>query len=76
MASDILAMQANIVPVGLDQKQHIEITRDLGERFNKTLKDYEVKHRKTIDSNYIILANKLKDTDIEIRSICVSIELN
>lgn len=35
MAADILLYDANIVPVGKDQKQHIEITRDIGERFNK-----------------------------------------
>ena len=34
MASDILAMQANVVPVGLDQKQHIEIARDIANAFN------------------------------------------
>lgn len=35
MAADILLYDASIVPVGTDQKQHIEITRDLGDRFNK-----------------------------------------
>lgn len=35
MAADILLYDAEIVPVGSDQKQHIEITRDLGIRFNK-----------------------------------------
>lgn len=35
MAADILLYDAEIVPVGADQKQHIEMTRDLGERFNK-----------------------------------------
>lgn len=35
MAADILMYDAEIVPVGKDQQQHIEITRDLGERFNK-----------------------------------------
>lgn len=35
MAADILLYDASIVPVGADQRQHIEITRDLGERFNK-----------------------------------------
>ena len=35
MAADILLYDAKIVPVGKDQKQHIEKTRDLGERFNK-----------------------------------------
>ncbi|WP_375384679.1 tryptophan--tRNA ligase [uncultured Microbacterium sp.] len=34
MASDILLYQTDIVPVGEDQKQHIELTRDLAERFN------------------------------------------
>jgi tryptophanyl-tRNA synthetase len=36
MAADILLYQADLVPVGEDQKQHIEITRDLAERMNKT----------------------------------------
>ena len=34
MASDILLYQANQVPVGEDQKQHLEITRDIAQRFN------------------------------------------
>lgn len=34
MAADILLYQTDIVPVGDDQKQHIELTRDLAERFN------------------------------------------
>ena len=34
MAADILAVQSNIVPVGRDQKQHVEVTRDLAIRFN------------------------------------------
>ncbi len=34
MAADILIMQSNIVPVGKDQKQHVEITRDLAIKFN------------------------------------------
>jgi tryptophanyl-tRNA synthetase len=35
MAADILLYNTDIVPVGEDQKQHIELTRDLAERFNK-----------------------------------------
>jgi len=35
MAADILLYSTDIVPVGEDQKQHIELTRDLAERFNK-----------------------------------------
>ena len=35
MAADILAMQANVVPVGRDQKQHVEVTRDIAIKFNR-----------------------------------------
>jgi len=35
MASDILLYQTNLVPVGKDQKQHLELSRDLAERFNR-----------------------------------------
>lgn len=35
MVADILLYSANLVPVGEDQKQHLELTRDLAERFNK-----------------------------------------
>lgn len=34
MAADILLYQTNLVPVGEDQKQHLELTRDLAQRFN------------------------------------------
>ena len=34
MAADILIYQADYVPVGADQKQHLELTRDIAERFN------------------------------------------
>ncbi|HPF99955.1 MAG TPA: tryptophan--tRNA ligase [Kiritimatiellia bacterium] len=34
MAADILIMQSNLVPVGRDQKQHVEVTRDLAIKFN------------------------------------------
>jgi len=34
MAADILLYQTNLVPIGADQKQHLEITRDIAERFN------------------------------------------
>ncbi|WP_440714079.1 tryptophan--tRNA ligase [Gordonia sp. FQ] len=35
MAADILAFQVDDVPVGEDQRQHLELTRDLAQRFNK-----------------------------------------
>merc|ERR1719201_1808828 len=34
MAADILLYQANLVPVGEDQRQHLELTRDIARRFN------------------------------------------
>lgn len=39
MAADILLYGTDYVPVGEDQKQHIELTRDLAERFNKRYND-------------------------------------
>jgi tryptophanyl-tRNA synthetase len=35
MAADILLYQADLVPVGQDQKQHLELTRDIATRFNR-----------------------------------------
>ena len=39
MAADILLFQTDVVPVGIDQKQHLEITRDIAERFNSIYGD-------------------------------------
>lgn len=39
MASDILTYQTNVVPVGEDQRQHLELTRDLAMRFNSRFGD-------------------------------------
>ena len=39
MAADILLYQADVVPVGVDQKQHLELTRDIAERFNSIYGD-------------------------------------
>lgn len=39
MAADILLYQADVVPVGKDQMQHLEITRDIAERFNNIYGD-------------------------------------
>ena len=50
MAADILLYNTDVVPVGDDQKQHVELTRDLAKRFNhqfgETLKVPEVKIKK------------------------------
>ncbi|WP_067730708.1 tryptophan--tRNA ligase [Oceanobacillus damuensis] len=39
MAADILLYNSNVVPVGDDQKQHLELTRDLAQRFNNRFND-------------------------------------
>ncbi|MFA1818952.1 tryptophan--tRNA ligase [Virgibacillus oceani] len=39
MAADILLYQTDLVPVGEDQKQHLELTRDLAQRFNNRFND-------------------------------------
>ena len=39
MAADILLYQADLVPVGEDQKQHVELTRDIAQRFNGVYSD-------------------------------------
>ena len=39
MAADILLYQADVVPVGIDQMQHLELTRNVAERFNNIYGD-------------------------------------
>ncbi|MBU9744468.1 tryptophan--tRNA ligase [Lachnospiraceae bacterium ASD3451] len=39
MAADILLFQSDVVPVGIDQMQHLEITRDIAQRFNNIYGD-------------------------------------
>ncbi len=56
-AADILLYQANKVPVGEDQRQHIELTRDLGQRFNSRFGETF-----TIPEGYILKAGaKIND---------------
>ena len=38
MAADILLYKATHVPVGADQKQHLELSRDIAQKFNNDLK--------------------------------------
>ncbi len=40
MAADILAYNADLVPVGVDQKQHLELTRNIAQRFNQRYGDF------------------------------------
>jgi tryptophanyl-tRNA synthetase len=51
MAADILVMQADVVPVGKDQVQHVEYARDIAERFNTIYGDrYSIKLPRNITS--------------------------
>jgi len=51
MAADILMYDANIVPVGKDQIQHLEITRDIAEKFNNTYGETFVLPEAKVDTN-------------------------
>ncbi|MCB9170470.1 MAG: tryptophan--tRNA ligase [Flavobacteriales bacterium] len=55
MAADILLYDANVVPVGKDQKQHIEFTRDVAERFNHLMGDTFVVPDARIDEQVMIV---------------------
>ena len=51
MAADILLYQTDVVPVGDDQKQHVELTRDLAERFNSRFGETFVVPRPVIQND-------------------------
>ncbi|VAY87605.1 Tryptophanyl-tRNA synthetase [hydrothermal vent metagenome] len=51
MAADILLYDSNIVPVGKDQIQHVEITRDIAKTFNNTYGDILTIPKLQIDTN-------------------------
>ncbi len=51
MAADILLYDAEIVPVGKDQLQHLEITRDVAERFNRQMGDVFVLPQAELQEN-------------------------
>jgi len=55
MAADILLFQSDIVPVGRDQKQHLEITRDIAVKFNNTFGETFVVPDAEIDDNVSIV---------------------
>ena len=56
MAADILIFNANLVPVGRDQIQHIEMARDFGQRFNHVYgRDYFVLPEALVDDNVATL---------------------
>ena len=55
MAADILLYDANIVPVGKDQLQHLEITRDVASRFNNQMGETFVIPEAKIDEQVMII---------------------
>jgi len=55
MASDILIYQSDRVPVGKDQKQHLEITRDIAIKFNNTYGETFVIPEPEIDENIAVI---------------------
>ncbi len=55
MAADILLYQAHVIPVGKDQKQHVEVTRDIAERFNSHYGDTFVLPEPRIDPNVALI---------------------
>jgi tryptophanyl-tRNA synthetase len=56
MAADILMFKANKVPVGRDQKQHMEMTRDIAQRFNHRYGDILVVPDAEINDNTAVLS--------------------
>jgi len=55
MAADILLYDADIVPVGKDQLQHLEITRDVAEKFNHQMGETFVLPQAKIDENVMLV---------------------
>jgi tryptophanyl-tRNA synthetase len=55
MAADILLYDAEIVPVGRDQKQHLEFTRDVAERFNRQMGETFVVPEARIDEQVMLV---------------------
>jgi tryptophanyl-tRNA synthetase len=56
MAADILLFGANRVPVGKDQKQHVEMARDIAQRFNHNFTELFVLPEAEIDANTAVLS--------------------
>jgi tryptophanyl-tRNA synthetase len=55
MAADILLYDANFIPVGKDQLQHIEMTRDIAEKFNFKYGDVFIIPQAKIDENVMLV---------------------
>ena len=60
MAADILLYQPDYVPVGEDQKQHVELTRDIAHRFNTLYGDvFKIPGSTVVDTHCIRISNRL-----------------
>ncbi len=55
MAADILCFGSDVVPVGKDQKQHLEMTRDIAIRFNQTFGDTFVVPEPEIEASTMLI---------------------
>jgi tryptophanyl-tRNA synthetase len=55
MAADILIYKSDMVPVGKDQKQHLEMTRDIGTRFNQQYKELFVMPEPIISESVAVI---------------------
>jgi tryptophanyl-tRNA synthetase len=55
MAADILMYDANIIPVGKDQMQHLEIARDIAEKFNHVYGETFILPEGRMDSNVMVV---------------------
>src|SRR5690606_4391220 len=55
MAADILLYDANIIPVGKDQLQHIEMTRDVASRFHAKMGDVFVLPEGKVEENIMLI---------------------
>lgn len=55
MAADILMFNANDVPVGRDQVQHLEMARDIAQRFNHLFGEYFILPEAVVDDNVAVL---------------------
>lgn len=56
MASDILLYDANIIPIGKDQKQHLEMTRDIARSFNHQFGETFIIPEARIDKNIMLIS--------------------
>lgn len=65
MAADILLYQADVVPVGEDQRQHMELARDLAERFNSKYSETFTVPEGIIDTKVTGKIMSLKDPSVK-----------